>query len=1445
MDKAENLSPLKRAIIEIRELRAQLDELQSARNEPIAIIGMGLRLPGGAYDATSYWRLLRDGVDAISQVPHDRWDIDAYYDPDVKAPGKMTTRWGGFIAEVDKFDPPFFGISPREAMSMDPQQRLLLQVSWEALENAGQAPDKLVGSNTGVFAGICSNDYFRIVFDDATRLDTFSATGNVASVAAGRLSYLLGLHGPNMAIDTACSSSLVAVHLAMQSLRRGDCRLALAAGVNLILLPEININFSKSQMMAADGRCKTFDARADGYVRGEGCVVIALKRLADAQKDGDQILALVRGSAINHDGKSSGLTAPNGTAQEAVIREALADARVAPREIGYVETHGTGTSLGDPIEVRALGAAYAQSRTAPLAIGSVKTNIGHLEAAAGLAGLVKVVLMLQHGEIPPHLHFETPNPLIPWNEFPLTVPTRLTTWESHQRFAGTSSFGFSGTNAHVILEQAPTKIESASPATERPLHLLTLSAKNDHALRELAERYATQLTESSASVMANVAFTANAGRAHFTNRLAIVAESTERVRTQLDAYLAGKDQPGILRGRATIGEQPQIVFLFTGHGSHYVNMGRQLFETQPTYRNLIEQCDELLRPYLEHSLISVLYPSAENNLLDDMTYGQPAMFAVEYALASLWRAWGIEPAVVAGHSIGEYVAACVAGVFSLADALKLVAMRGRLMQELPADGEMITVFADEARVAPIVAPYAAHISIAAINSPETVVISGQSDAMNQVLSDLHAQKIKTRKLPIARAAHSPMVEPMIPFFVQADAGVKFSSPQIAMVSTVTGKPIGDEITQPDYWRRHLRQAVRFVDAMQTLQTDGYRHWLELGPNPALISLGQRCMPDAKAMRWLPSLRASWADWQVMLESLATLYVDGATVNWEAFDRDYARQKISLPTYPFERKAYWWTERRGQALGHSSAAIWEPIVQAARQQANQAPLDLDLSTYAAKWDVLNRLTDGYVNNTFVELGAFARTGESHSLDSLLEQHSILLTYRNLLRRWLDKMVALGLLRQSNEAWVSVQPLQKKSLDALWLEAREKLADVSFLIDYVRDCGEQLAKIVTGKISPLETLFPGGAMMRAESLYQDWSLAQYYNQIVRAAIESATRGKNARVIEVGAGSGATTSAILPALHAQVQYYFTDVSELFLSRAQAKLRAFPIVHYGLLNIEQDPHGQGYARHSFDAVVAANVLHATQDLKTTLQNVLALLAPNGTLVLYEVTTHQSWFDMTTGLIEGWQSFGDALRAASPLLAAEQWQTLLRDAGFDNVVILPEAGSSAKILSQSVILARAPSNVVAEEISPEKPNRVVVPVQATPTTNLIEQLQNAFPDERHEMLVNFVRAQVAQILRMDASDTFDRHQRLMDLGVDSLMAVELRGRLSHQLALARALPATLIFDYPTVEAIAEYLARDVLVFDQPTQVVSHDESSQAMEIEQLSDEQVEALLLKKLKDLG
>ena len=906
LDRITKLSPKRLALLAV-ELQSKLEALEGAGSEPLAVIGLGCRFPGGADSPAAFWRLLERGGDAITEVPRDRWDVDAYFDPDPDAPGKMSTRFGGFIADIDRFDAQFFGITPREAASMDPQQRLLLEVAWEALEDAGQAPDRLTGSATGVFVGLCNADYFQgIVRGDAAGLDAYVATGGAHSVAAGRLAYLLGLQGPNVAVDTACSSSLVAIHLACQSLRSGECRMALAGGVNAILSPETTIILSRAHMMAPDGRCKAFDARADGFVRAEGAGLVVLKRLSDAQADGDEVLAIIRGTAINQDGRSNGLTAPNGPAQEAVLRSALANARVAPHEVAYVEAHGTGTSLGDPIEMRALGTVLGAGRSAdrPVAVGSLKTNIGHLESAAGVAGLIKVVLALRHGQIPAQLHFETPNPHIPWDQLTVEVASRARPWPAGRRIAGVSSFGFSGTNAHLVVEAAPAPATAVEGPAPRPAHVLTLSAKSAPALRALAERWATSLEQAPAP-LADLCATARGGRATLEHRLAVTVATPEQARECLDTFARTGTAPGVITGRPSKARAPEVAFLFTGQGAQYAGMGRALYEGHPAFRAAIDRCDVALSGMWEHRLTEVMHGVAGAPSLDDTAYTQVALFAIEWGLAQVWKAWGVTPAIVMGHSVGEYAAACVAGALDVEDAIRMVAARGRLMGALPRGGVMVAVPAAEARVREVLdAAGGSGAEIAAINGPESVVLAGDEAAVAAVVVALARRGITSQPLRVSHAFHTRLMEPMQASFETEIAGIGGRALQVPMVSSVTGRAVeaGSDLGA-GYWVRQVREPVRFGAALQMVRRiAGEGLWVEIGPHPVLTGLGR---PWLAGGEWVPTLRRGQDDWKMLLGAVGTLWTRGVGIDWRGDEGAGGRRAVAgLPTYPFQRERHW-------------------------------------------------------------------------------------------------------------------------------------------------------------------------------------------------------------------------------------------------------------------------------------------------------------------------------------------------------------------------------------------------------------------------------------------------------------------------------------------------------------------------------------------------------------
>jgi acyl transferase domain-containing protein/NADPH:quinone reductase-like Zn-dependent oxidoreductase/SAM-dependent methyltransferase/acyl carrier protein len=897
--------------------------------EPIAIIGASCRIPGGGDDLERFWQLLLDGVDAVTEVPPDRWDIDAYYDPDPDAPGKMSTRWGGFLKEVDLFDAQFFSISPREATSMDPQQRLLLEVTWEALEHAGQAPDQLLGSSTGVFVGISSYDYYHLQRRAGEAgIDAYSGSGVTFSVAAGRLAYVLGLQGPTIAIDTACSSSLVTVHLACQSLRNGECNLALAGGVNLILSPENTIYSSRLRAMAADGRCKTFDARADGYVRGEGCGIVVLKRLSDAVEDGDAVLAVIRGSAVNQDGRSQGLTAPNGPAQEAVIRKALAAAGVRPEDVGYVEAHGTGTPLGDPIEVHALGAVLGGGRPAdrPVLLASLKTNIGHLESAAGVASLIKTALVLHHGEIPPHLHLRERNPYINWQDVPVQVATSLTKWPAHQpRIAGVSSFGYSGTNAHAVLEGAPdTRADSVDEGDNGSslaarAELLPLSARTPAALDALVRIYRDRFVAGIPGTLRDICFTASVRRTHHEHRVAVVGRSRSELAERLSAVLERRPDGHTSAGVATPGVRRRIVFVFPGQGSQWLGMGRELLRDEPVFRAAMGRCDAVVRAETGWSVLDQLAADDDASRPGRIDVVQPVLFSMQVALAALWRGWGIHPDAVVGHSMGEVAAAHVAGVLSLEAAARIICRRSRLLTRVAGRGAMamVELSADEARDA--VAGLADKLSVAVSNSPRSTVLAGDPVALQHVLDALERQGVFCRRVNVDVASHTPYVDDVRDDLLRALDTLAPQPAVVPMYSTVTGEPVGSSALDGFYWASNLRDPVRFSAAVERLLADGCDCFLEISPHPILVpAIEDNCRALAQTGTALGSLRRDEPERASLLRTLGALYALGAPIDWHLLHPN-GGTVVRLPTYPWQRQRFWITDSLSDSAHHAPLA----------------------------------------------------------------------------------------------------------------------------------------------------------------------------------------------------------------------------------------------------------------------------------------------------------------------------------------------------------------------------------------------------------------------------------------------------------------------------------------------------------------------------------------------
>lgn len=1367
----------------LQEAAAKLEAVERAKSEPIAVIGLSCRFPGGANDPDSFWHLLHEGRDAIVDIPSSRWDIDRYFDADPDAPGKMYVRQGGFIDDVDSFDPEFFGIAPREAVSMDPQQRLLLEVAWEALERARLVPERLSESRTGVFVGITNNDYARRLTrgGDLAHIDAYYGSGNTLNACAGRLSFYLGLQGPSLAVDTACSSSLVAVHLACQSLRGKECDLALVGGVNLILCPDASVALCRARMLSPDGRCKTFDASANGYVRGEGCGVVVLKRLTDARAAGDRILALIRGSAVNQDGPSSGFTVPHGPSQQMLIREALAQAKLDPVQINYLEAHGTGTSLGDPIEVQAAAAVLGAGRVPdhPLLIGSVKTNVGHLESAAGMAGFMKAVLALECGVIPPHLHFHTPNPHIPWADLPVAVTTSRMPWPSSagERYAAVSSFGASGTNAHVILQDVPRTARSPIESN-RPVHLLTLSARTEQALRQLAGRYAEAFEVDSALDIGDVAFSVHTTRSHMRHRLAVPVETATDACRCLRGFCHGKQDDAVLTGKAKSSRPPKLAFLLTGQGSQYAGMGRDLFLSQPVFHETIERCNAALKSSLDRSLVSILYSDSQS-LIDETGYTQPVLFAFEMALAELWKSWGIQPDWVMGHSLGEYTAACLAGVFTLEDGLKLVAARARLMQALPHDGGMVAVLADEERVSAAIQPFRRDVSIAAINGPQSVVISGARCRVETVVRSLEALNIVCKPLNVSHAFHSPLMQSMVAEYERVVRDIEFHAPRKALISNLTGQKVGEETKTPRYWIDHILQPVRFHAGMVTLDRAGCDVFLEIGPKPVLLGMGRQCLPQSESV-WLPSLREGQNDWNQLFQSLAALYVRGAEVNWEGVNRGFQFNRVDLPTYPWQRQRYWlhsslddapqrgdgvvndrspileliqqgetdklvtelqnwanWTDseyalmpkvltslvelhrrstreeryrdwlyevqwkprpRKGRELSPSFLPAPRELLETLGPHVERVSASPDWDNYKWTLNRLERLSVSAILRALQNLSLRFFVDQPFNLAEFGERAGVIPQYRRLWSRMFDILAEESIVKQSGDScsFLRVPDPEdiRSELDLLRENCPEAVAEITLF----ERCGERLADVLRGKCDPLSLLFPEGNALTAAELYQNAPGAVMMNELVRIAVERVVErlphDRLLRVLEIGAGTGGTTAWLLPVLPKnRTEYTFTDLSQSFLHQAQEKFKDYPFVDYRILDIETDPETHGFSLGSFDVIVATNVLHATRDVRRTLNHTRRLAAPGGMLLLVEGVGRLRFIDLIFGLTEGWWRFADTLlRNSHPLLSVHQWLEVLKSLEFSAVEGVAASPRTGDVLAkQALLIAQTSPRQVTE----------------------------------------------------------------------------------------------------------------------------------------------------------
>ncbi|QDL09659.1 beta-ketoacyl synthase [Brasilonema octagenarum UFV-E1] len=1398
-------------------------------NSEIAIIAVAGKFPG-AKDVESFWQNLREGVESISWLTDEELtksgvSLDLLSNPNyVKA--------SAVISDIELFDANLFAYSAKEAELIDPQQRLFLELAWEAVEKAGYDPQTYHGL-IGVYGGVGMSRYLlNNLYPNHQLLETTDPIqlgfSNDKDFLPTRVAYKLNLTGPAVNVQTACSTSLVAVHVACQSLLNGECDIALAGGVTLSIPQKIGYLHQEGMILSPDGHCRAFDAKAQGTIAGSGAGIVVLKRLKDAIADRDYIHAIIKGSAINNDGAMKvGFTAPSGSGQAAVIGEAQAIAGVDAETISYIEAHGTATPIGDPIEIAALTQAFRQTtdKKGFCAIGSLKTNLGHLDTAAGVAGLIKTVLALQHKMLPPSLHFETPNPKIDFANSPFYVNTTLTEWKTNNtpRRAGVSSFGMGGTNAHVILEEAPLLRQGAGSREQgRNYQLLVVSAKTATALEKATGNLVAHLKEHPELNLGDVAYTLNSGRRGFNHRRMLICQDLEDAVNALSSLAAQQ----VFTDYTEITER-SVVFMFPGQGSQYVNMAREIYQTETVFREQVDYCSEILKSLLGVDLRHILYPNNEkidevSKLLQQTAIAQPALFVIEYALAKLWQSWGVEPVAAIGHSIGEYVAATLAEVFSLEDALSLVAARGVMMQQLPT-GAMLSVPLPADKIKSLLGQ---ELSVAAINQPSQCVVSGSTAAIDALQNQLATQGIECRRLHTSHAFHSHMMEPILEAFAERVKKVTLNPPKLPYISNLTGTWITvTQATNPEYYAQHLRSTVLFAQGVEKLLATPEQILLEVGPGHTLTTLVKRHPDKASAQTVLTSVRhpqEKQSDIHVLFNTLGQLWLTGVKVDWFGFYTHQEYYRLPLPTYPFERERYWIDPPQKTAWGQlqtlpTTSQLWTSLTQAGQKQANTRNAELNELTYQENRQWLDRLCTAYINSAFQQLGAFNNAKEKYSLENLLAQCHISPRYQQLLSRWLQILVEQGQLEQQEELFTRLVPCSQHYINEHLEQVRARFASTSLVdLDLVQRCGENLAAIVVGEQEPLEIFNEliyqkenNGSNIEGENngSHPESFLNTYYNSILRSSLEQVVKSLpssvHLRVLEIGGGTGMSTQALLPVLPPkQTNYTFTDIGSGFLTQAQQKFQDYPFVEYRLLDIDKSPTEQGFEKYSFDVVIASNVLHATRNIDQTLHHVRSLLAPGGFLLMWEIIQPKIDFDISWGLLL--KPLDDKRRSpGQPFIIKEQWFEALRAQDFVQVAAFPET----ETFEHKIIMAQASALAAFSTKSGQKETdtKSEASLQTKPDVFQPEKLSalhsrpnlpNSYIAPRDES-----EQKIAEIWQeLLGTKQIGIHDNFFDLGGDSLIAVQVISRLRKTFSIQ--LTVALFFECPTIAEIVPKLEK-------------------------------------------
>ncbi|WP_282281765.1 beta-ketoacyl synthase N-terminal-like domain-containing protein [Micromonospora sp. WMMD998] len=1357
---------LKWVTADLHRTRELLRRTEAAAREPIAVVGMACRYPGGVRTPDDLWRLVADGSDAIAGFPEERgWSNADLYDPDPEHTGKTYTREGGFLYDAHHFDPGFFGIGPREARAMDPQHRLLMETAWETFEHAGIVPADLRRRPVGVYTGVMYDDYgVRVMHDVPPDLEGLLGTGSASSLASGRLAYTFGLEGPAVTVDTACSSSLVAVHLAGQALRNGECELALAGGVTVMHTPGVFIEFSRQRGVAPDGRCKSFADGADGTGWSEGCGLLLLERLSDAQANGHRVLAVIRGSATNQDGASNGITAPNGPSQERLIRQALANALLTVDDIDVVEGHGTGTVLGDPIEAQALLATYGQRQDTdrPLWLGSIKSNIGHTQAAAGVAGIIKMIQAMRYGELPRSLHATAPSPHVDWDSGAVRLLAESRPWPDtgRARRAAVSSFGISGTNAHVILEQAPP---TEPPAGDEPAgpYVWLLSGRSDAALEAQADRLRAGLPDAGPAAVAHALATT---RTHFPHRAAVIADDRDRLARGLAALAAGTESRDVVRG--VTGTGGKLVFLFTGQGAQRVGAGRGLYDTYPVFRAALDEAADHLDPYLDRPLRTVMFTDAAR--LDETLYTQTALFALETALFRLLESWGVRPDAVAGHSVGEIAAAHAAGVLTLADAARLVAARARLMQAAPPGGVMTAVEATEDEV---LAELTDGVSIAAVNAPMRTVVSGDADRVAALAERFARRGRRTKRLAVSHAFHSHHMDPVLDEFHAAVADLTFAAPAIPLVTGLTGDvTTAERLRDPGHWVRQIREPVRFGAALSTLDQLGATAYLELGPGPVLLGFVREALGRSAAAG--PLLHAERPEPHTALAAAALAHTDGHAVDWAAvLGPTPVTAAVELPFYPFQRRPFWLDAAGPSSAGSAHDDFW-PAVERADTARLEALLSLtedertSLRTLLPALGDLRRRVAGRHTHVWSPAPAPSVTGR-------------------LTGGWIVRDEVLADVLRDAGAEVTVtpaapaEPFDVSGPGGRWVLARGSRAEAAAAWGVAREHGyrlvdlpaepddvvrRQLVAVLAGAVDePVVALRHTGLSVRrlvaaASPARGGWTPT---GTVLLTGADTALGGHAARWL---AANGAPKLILVNAGHTD------DRAELTALGAKVTVVACDLA-------DRTAVADLLADEPVDAVVhlatpggAAAVGHLDELTRGLGLSAFVLFAPPddaGTTRYCELTAL------------------DRVAVGERGLAVQPGPSPLPDRAVAGSLSWAASAPATLVLTDAVAAGNAAPTDRADEVP------------------LADRLAATEPEERLGLLIDYIRAQVAGALGLDEADAIGPDDNLLDMGLSSITAMELTARI-HEAGVA--LSPSLIYDSPTPAELAAHLLDELAV---------------------------------------